>query len=49
VRVSLEPGGEGAVDVVADVTALAVAELGLTPGATVWAAVKATETRVYPA
>ncbi|MBX6766523.1 MAG: ABC transporter ATP-binding protein [Actinomadura rubrobrunea] len=33
----------------ADVTPAAVAELDLTPGARVWAALKATETRVYPA
>src|SRR6266545_4400568 len=33
----------------ADVTAAAVAELGLAPGRAVWAAVKATELAVYPA
>ena len=33
----------------ADVTPLAVAELGLEPGTRVWAALKATETEVYPA
>jgi molybdate transport system ATP-binding protein len=33
----------------ADVTAAAVAELDLTPGREVWAAVKATETHAYPA
>ncbi|GAA4083724.1 ABC transporter ATP-binding protein [Actinomadura miaoliensis] len=33
----------------ADVTPAAVAELELTPGSPVWAALKATETRVYPA
>jgi molybdate transport system ATP-binding protein len=53
---SVEPHGEsvrvavaGPVPVVADVTALAVAELGLRPGVELWAAVKATETAVYPA
>ena len=35
--------------VLADVTPAAVAELGLTIGSTVWAAVKATEVRTYPA
>ncbi|MCU1693669.1 MAG: transporter ATP-binding protein, partial [Frankiales bacterium] len=35
--------------VLADVTAAAVAELRLVPGAPVWAAVKATEVRTYPA
>jgi molybdate transport system ATP-binding protein len=40
---------EGEVAVIADVTPLAVAELGLRPGCEVWATVKATETRVYPA
>ncbi len=45
VRVALT----GAVPVVADVTPLAVADLGLRAGADVWAAVKATETTVYPA
>ncbi len=45
VRVSLV----GPVPVVADVTPLAVAELGLRPGGDVWATVKATETTVYPA
>ena len=39
----------GPIRVGADVTALAVADLGLVPGATVWAAVKATELAVYPA
>jgi molybdate transport system ATP-binding protein len=33
---------------VADVTPLAVAELGLRPGGEVWATVKAAETTVYP-
>jgi molybdate transport system ATP-binding protein len=45
VRVALD----GSLPLLADVTAVAVAELGLTVGAPVWAAVKATETRVYPA
>jgi molybdate transport system ATP-binding protein len=45
VRVALD----GEVPVVADVTPLAVAELGLRPGGQVWATVKATETTVYPA
>lgn len=35
--------------VLADVTLAAVAELDLTPGLPVWAALKATETQVYPA
>jgi molybdate transport system ATP-binding protein len=35
--------------VAADITAGAVAELGLTEGSEVWAAVKATETHAYPA
>jgi molybdate transport system ATP-binding protein len=39
----------GPLDAAADVTPLAVAELGLEPGAEVWAALKATETAVYPA
>jgi molybdate transport system ATP-binding protein len=39
----------GSLDVAADVTPVAVAELGLGPGAAVWASVKATETSVYPA
>lgn len=40
---------EGEVPVLADVTPLAVADLGLAPGTPVWATVKATETAVYPA
>jgi molybdate transport system ATP-binding protein len=40
---------EGALDVLADVTAGAVADLDLVPGREVWATVKATETSVYPA
>jgi molybdate transport system ATP-binding protein len=39
---------EGVVPLVADVTATAFAELGLAPGAQVWAAVKASEIAVYP-
>jgi len=45
VRVRLD----GAPPVLADVTPAAVAELDLLPGRRVWAAVKATETNVYPA
>ena len=45
VRVHLD----GAPPVVAEVTPAAVAELGLVPGAEVWAAVKATEVTTYPA
>jgi molybdate transport system ATP-binding protein len=45
VRVSVD----GPVSLVADVTPLAVADLGLRPGSEVWAVVKATETTVYPA
>jgi molybdate transport system ATP-binding protein len=40
---------QGSLDVLADVTAGAVADLGLVPGREVWATVKATETSVYPA
>ncbi len=43
--VRCELGGE--VPLVADVTATAFAELGLVPGAEVWAAVKASEVAVY--
>ena len=39
----------GPLEAAVDVTALAVAELHLAPGTQVWAAVKATETAVYPA
>jgi molybdate transport system ATP-binding protein len=39
----------GAVPLVAEVTVAAVAELGLRPGTSVWASVKATELAVYPA
>jgi molybdate transport system ATP-binding protein len=45
VRVALD----GEVPLLADVTPLAVADLGLRPGLEVWATVKATETAVYPA
>jgi molybdate transport system ATP-binding protein len=48
VRVSLDPVDRDGVAVLADVTALSVAELRLGPGATVWASVKATELQVYP-
>ncbi|MBD0292241.1 MAG: ABC transporter ATP-binding protein [Jiangellaceae bacterium] len=40
---------DGTVPVRADVTPLAVTELSLRPGVPVWASVKATEIRVYPA
>lgn len=40
---------DGPVPLLADVTPLAVAELGLAPGVGVWSAVKATEVTVYPA
>ena len=40
---------DGPLAAAADVTAAAVAELGLTEGSDVWAAVKATETHAYPA
>jgi molybdate transport system ATP-binding protein len=40
---------DGPPDVLADVTPAAVAELGLVPGAALWAAVKATEIRTYTA
>jgi molybdate transport system ATP-binding protein len=39
----------GAVTAAADITPLAAAQLDLVPGRQVWAAVKATETRAYPA
>jgi len=39
----------GAVPVTAEVTPAAVTELELTPGAAVWASIKATEVSVYPA
>jgi molybdate transport system ATP-binding protein len=39
----------GPLALAADITAAALADLGLSPGAEVWAAVKATETRAYPA
>jgi len=40
---------DGRPAVLADVTALAVAELRLEPGRPVWTSVKATEIDVYPA
>jgi len=45
VRVELD----GPLPLLADITPLAVAELELAPGTEVWAAVKATEARAYPA
>jgi molybdate transport system ATP-binding protein len=45
IRLSLR----GAPDVLADLTAAAVADLSLAPDSQVWAAVKATEIRAYPA
>jgi molybdate transport system ATP-binding protein len=39
----------GPPDVLADVTPAAVAELRLVPGMALWAALKATEIRTYPA
>ncbi|HEX4697750.1 MAG TPA: ABC transporter ATP-binding protein [Actinomycetes bacterium] len=44
VRVTLS----GPIPVIAEVTPLAVADLGLRPGAPVWATVKAVQTSVYP-
>ena len=57
--VGLEPHGDGvrvevggvpdpASSILAEVTPAAVADLGLGPGASVWAAVKASEIEVYP-
>ncbi|MDH2426261.1 ABC transporter ATP-binding protein [Sphaerisporangium sp. TRM90804] len=46
-RVRVHLGGP--VAAAADITPAAVAELGLSPGQEVWAAVKATETHAYPA
>ncbi|MFI7551565.1 ABC transporter ATP-binding protein [Micromonospora sediminimaris] len=40
---------DGPVTVAADITPAAAAQLQLAPGLTLWAAVKAAETRVYPA
>ena len=51
VCVILDPGLvvlAGEVSLTADVTATAFAELGLVPGAQVWASVKASEVAVYP-
>jgi molybdate transport system ATP-binding protein len=52
---AVEPHGDavrvqvdGPPAVLADVTPVAVADLGLEPGKTVWVSVKATETDVYP-
>ncbi|MDU0302204.1 ABC transporter ATP-binding protein [Streptomyces sp. PAL114] len=42
-------GLTGELPLAADLTTVAVAELGLHPGAPVWAAVKATQTHAYPA
>ncbi|MBX6357247.1 MAG: TOBE domain-containing protein, partial [Micromonosporaceae bacterium] len=39
----------GPIAAAADITPAAAAHLQLAPGQTVWAAVKATETRAYPA
>jgi molybdate transport system ATP-binding protein len=39
----------GPITLAADITPSAAAHLHLAPGAQVWAAVKATETRAYPA
>jgi len=39
----------GPVDAAADITTVAAADLHLAPGSRLWAAVKATETRTYPA
>jgi molybdate transport system ATP-binding protein len=39
----------GELPLTADLTTIAVAELGLHPGATVWATVKAAQTHAYPA
>ncbi|MGZ4589667.1 MAG: ABC transporter ATP-binding protein [Actinomycetes bacterium] len=49
VRVSLDGVGGRSLDVAADITAGAVAELDLAPGTLAWASVKATETQVYRA
>ena len=40
---------DGPITASADVTPAAVADLDLTPGQQIWAAVKATETHAYPA
>ena len=48
VRVQLEPVPAAGSTVLAEVTAGAVAELELRPGAAVWAAVKASDVAVYP-
>ena len=46
-RVRIHVAGE--VPLVAEVTAAAVAELGLHEGVSVWTAVKATDLQIYPA
>lgn len=48
VRVRADDHDDGTAGLVADVTATAVADLDLVPGADVWFAVKATEVAVYP-
>ncbi|MDN3021388.1 ABC transporter ATP-binding protein [Streptomyces sp. S.PB5] len=45
----IRAGLAGELPLAADVTTVAAAELGLHPGAQVWAAVKATQTHAYPA
>ncbi len=47
--VRVEVGVRDGLSVLADLTPLAVADLGLGPGTMVWASVKATEVQVYPA
>jgi molybdate transport system ATP-binding protein len=49
VRVRFEIDGRPGIGLVAEVTALAVSELGLAPGTAAWAAVKATEMQVTAA
>ncbi|GAA1842473.1 ABC transporter ATP-binding protein [Asanoa iriomotensis] len=46
---NLRVGLQGPIEAAADITPPAAAELGLTAGQRVWAAVKATETNAYPA
>lgn len=48
VRVRADDHDDGTAGLVADVTATAVADLDLVPGADVWFAVKATEVALYP-
>ncbi|MER6121693.1 ABC transporter ATP-binding protein [Streptomyces sp. NPDC001795] len=45
----IRAGLTGQLPLVADLTTVAAAELGLHPGATVWATVKAAQTHAYPA